>query len=70
MTRPCRDGGAFSMPGRTREAGPGAWRVQGFGVSPGRARRGLRGDGGGATWGVPERNGDEEETCRRNLSGA
>lgn len=33
------------MPGRTREAWPGAWRVQGFGVSPGHAERGRRGRG-------------------------
>lgn len=51
------------MPGRTREAGPGAWRVQGFGVSPGHAGRGRRGRGVGATWGAPGRNG---ETRRRH----
>lgn len=59
MTRPRRDGGAFSMPRRTRVAGPGAWCVQGFGVSLGHSERGRRGDGGGATWGAPERNGTE-----------
>ena len=51
------------MPGRTREAGPGAWRVQGFGVSPGHAGRGRRGRGVSATWGAPGRNG---ETRRRH----